>query len=242
MCSFTPLPQKSESGLYASNKFIHTDHSHFLRYKGHSKADNFFSQHPMAAVNTFNDSTKSRDQHPEETSEAITPTLDQRKGDISQPILYMKADTVSEPKNDCGIVQRHATAKSSYLADLQPEDSHWTFSDRNEIEPTISTSTAVFLPKLSPDTVCTRCGCLQISHNQWVDAVSCDGVIPYQPNNLAAAGWGLEKYRSTEPYFNPPGGLNNTQGGLVNHALRPEVTTSDSPENDLDDFSWFMAS
>ena len=161
---FTPLPQKSESRPYASKSFIHGYHSHFVRPRGHCKSDNVSNQHSMATVNTFHDPTKRRDQPLEETSETTPPVLDQRKGDISQPTLYMKADAVSEPKNDCGIVQGHATAKPLYLADLQPEDSHWTFSDHDEIDPSISTSAGVSLPELQPDTVCSWCGCLQFSY------------------------------------------------------------------------------
>ena len=73
--------------------------------------------------------------------------------------------------------------------------------------------------------------------------VSCDGCFtPYQPNDLAAAGCGLGEFGSTEPSYNPPCGLNDFQGDLVNYDSRPEITTSGSQGNDLDDFSWFMAS
>ncbi|KAK0508393.1 hypothetical protein JMJ35_009477 [Cladonia borealis] len=179
----------------------------------------------------------------EKTSETTPPTLDQRKGDISQPKTYMKADAVSELKNDSRIVQRHATTRSPYLADPEPEDRYWTFGDHNEIDPAISTSSAVLLPELQPDTICTWCGCLQISYKPSQGVVSCDGCFtPYQPNDLAAAGWGLGEYGSTEPSFDPPSGVDYSQGELMTYASRPEVTASGSQGNDLDDFSWFMGS
>ena len=197
----------------------------------------------MSAVNAFRDSTELRDQPLEKTSDAIPPALDQRTGDISQPTLYVKADDVSELKIDYGIVQRHATAKSSYLADSQPEDSHWTFSGHDKIDFSTSTSTAVVLPELQRDTICGWCACLQISYKPSQGVVSCGSCFtPYQPNDLAAMGWDLEENQIAEPSVNLPSGLNDDQGDLVNHASRPEVTTLGSHGNELEDFSWFMAS
>ena len=236
---FTPLPRKCESRPYVSKSFIHGYHSP----RGHCKADNFSIQHSMATINNFHDPTKRRDQPLERTSETMPLDLDQRKGDISQPTLYMRADAVSEPNNDCGIVQRHATAKPLYLADFQPEVSHWTFGDNDEIDPSISTCAAVFPPELQPDTVCSWCGCLRISYKPSQGVVSCDDCFtPYEPDDLTATGCGFGEYGSTEISFKPASGLNDFQGDLVNHALRPEVTASGSQGNDLDDFSWFMGS
>ena len=236
---FTPLPRRFKSKPYVSQSFIHGYHSP----RGHCKTDNFSYQHSTPTIDNFLDPTKRRDQPPETTSESILPTLDQRKGDISQHTLYMKADAVSERKNDCEVVQRTATTKPLYLTDLQPAISHWTFIDYDGIDPSISTSAAVFFPELPPDTVCSWCGCLQFSYKPSQGAVSCDGCFtPYQPNDLAAADRGLEEYRSTEPPFNLPSGFNDFQGDLVNYDSRPEITTSASQGNDLEDFSWFMGS
>ena len=234
-----PLPRRSNSKPYVSKILIHGYHSP----RGHCKADNFSNQHSTPTIDNSLDPTKRRDQPLETTSESIPPTLYQRKEDISQPTLYMKADAVSEPKNVCGIVQRHTTTKPLYLTHLQPEISHWTFIDYDGMDPSISASGAIFLPVIQPDTVCNWCGCLQYSYKSSQGVVSCDGChMPYQPNDLVAADWGLEQYRSTETSSNPPSGLNDFQGDLVSHASRPEVTASGSEGNDLDDFSWFMAS
>ena len=202
----------------------------------------FFDQRSSIAVTTFHGLTEPRDQPLEETSQVIPPALVQLK-EISQPTLYNEADIVSEPKTNGGSVQRHATAGSPCLADPQPEDGFWAFGDYNEIDPVISTGTAVFPPELQPDTVCSWCGCLLNSYKPSQGVISCDDCLaPYQPNDLAAAGWGLGEYRSTEPLLNPPSAPNNLQGEWVNHALRPEVPTLGSHGNDLGDFSWFMAS
>ena len=172
-----------------------------------------------------------------EKSAAVPPALDQRKGDIiGQATSYIEPNTVSVQENDWKVVPKQANAKSRYLR-------HWTFAHHHMIKPAKSTTTVAPLPKLQPDTVCGRCGCLQISYKPSRGVVSCDRCFtPYQQNDLAAAGWGLEEYRSTEPAFDPPSGLSDFQGDLVNHALTPEVTTLGSHGNDLDDFSWFMAS
>ena len=239
---FTPLKVKSESRPHASN-FMNTNHSHFSRPKSQDGAENFFNQHSMAAINTFRGSANGRDQHLEETSKTIPPALDQRKRDISHPTLDMNADTVFERKNDCGIIQRHANARYPYVVDPQPEDRHSTFGDHNEIDPAISTTTAAPLPGLQSNTFCSRCGCLRTSYKPSQGLVSCDGCFtPYQSNDLAAACWGLGNHRSIEPSFDPPSGLSDYQSELGNHALTPEITTLGSHGNDLDDFSWFMAS
>ena len=197
----------------------------------------------MVTVYTFHDPAKRCDRPLKETSETTPPVLDQRKGDISQPTLYMKADAESEPENDCGIVQRHATAKPLYLPDLQPEVSPWTVSDHDEIDPSISTSAPVFLPELQPDTACSWCGCLQFSYKPSQGVVSCDGCFTsYHPNDLTAVFCGLGEYGSTEISFDPLSGLNDFQGDLVNYEPRPEITTPSTRGNDLDDFSWFMVS
>ena len=203
----------------------------------------FFDQRSSIAVTTFHGLTEPRDQPLEETSQVIPPALVQLKGEISQPTLHNEADIVSEPKNDGGSIQRHATARSPCLADPQPEDGDWAFGEYNEIDPAISTGTAVFPPELQPDTVCSWCGCLQNSYKPSQGVISCDGCFtPYQPNDLATAGWGLKRSRISEPSFDSPSGLNNFQGDLVNHASSPQVTTLGSHGNDLEDFSWFMAS
>ena len=236
---FTPSPRKFESRPYVSKSFIHGYHSP----RGHCKANNSSNQYSVATMINFHDPTKRRDQPLEKTSETIPPALDQRERDSSQFTLYMTADAESEPENDCGIVQRYATAKPLYLPDLQPEVSPWTVSDHDEIDPSISTSAPVFLPELQPDTACSWCGCLQFSYQPLQGVVSCDGCLtPNQPNDLATVGWGLGEYRNSEPSFNPPSGLNNFQGDLANYAPRLEATASGSQGNDLDDFSWFMAS
>ena len=234
---FTPLPQKSESRPYATSYLIRGYRSHFVIPTSHSKADNPSNQHSMSAVYTFRTSTKRHDQPPEKTSDVIPPALDQLTRDISQPTLYMEADDASELKIDYGIIQRHATAEFPYLADSRPEDSHWASSGREKIDFSTS-STAVVLPELQPDTICGWCGCLQISYKPSQGVVSCDGCFtPYQPNDLAATGWDLEEYRRTEPSVSLQSGLHNNQGDLVNHASRPEVTTLGSHGNDLEDLS-----
>ena len=197
----------------------------------------------MFTINTFYEPTRRRDQPLEKVLERIPPPLDQRQGEIGEPTLYLKADTVSERKYDRGIVQRHATAKPLYLADFQPEVSHWAFSDNDEIDPSISTRAAVFLPELQPDTVCNWCGCLRISYKPLQGVVSCDDCFTtYEPDDLTAAGCGLGEYGSTDISFDPPSELNDFQGDSVNYALRPEITASGSQGNDLNDFSWFMGS
>ena len=240
MKSTTPLHVSRPYTSYSSSHIID---GHFSRPKVYSKGAITFYQHCSIAVKPFHGLTEPRDQPLEETSQVIPPALVQRKGEISQPTLYNEADIVSEPKNDGRSVQRHATARSPCLADPQPEDGYWAFGEYNEIDPAISTGNAIFPLELQPDTVCSWCGCLQNSYKPSQGFISCDNCLaPYQQNDLAAAGWGLGEYRSTEPLFNPPSGLNSLQSEWVNHALRPEVTTLGSHGNDLDDFSWFMAS
>ena len=241
--STTPLPQKSVSRLYISNSSSYIIGSHFSSPKGHSKADIFSNQRSSIAMKTFHRLTEPRDQPLEETSQVIPPALVQRKGEISQPTLYNEADIVSEPKTNGGSVQRHATARSPYLGDPQPEDGDWAFGEYNDIDPPISATSAAPLPVLQPDTVCSWCGCLQMSYKPSHSVLSCDRCFsPYQPNDVTARGWNFGEYQSTDQYPNSASGLDSSQGELMNYASRPEITTSGTHGHDLDDFSWFMAS
>ena len=73
--------------------------------------------------------------------------------------------------------------------------------------------------------------------------VSCKTCFtPYQPNNYTLPAWDSGQYRSTDQSFDPASGLDTSQGDLVNYASWPDVTTSSGYGNDIDDFSWFMAS
>ncbi len=218
-------------------------HNHFSSPEYHGKADDSFDQRLMITVNTLHGLTKHCDQPLEETLAVIPPALNQRKRNISQPTLYTEADTVSEPKNDWGIVQSHANARFPYSPDSRPEDRYWTFSDHNQIDPAISTTSAASLPALQSDTVCSWCGCLQISYKPSQGIVSCDTCFtPYQPDDFTASGRDLGEYQSTDQSFNPASGLDTSPGDLVDYASRPDIPLSSSYGNDLDDFSWFMAS
>ncbi len=218
-------------------------HNHLSSRKGHGKADDSVNQQSMTAENTSRSPSKRHDQPLEETSQAVPPALDQREGDISQSTLYTEVNTMSEPKKDWGIVQRHTTAKSPYVAEPRPEDRYWTLSDHNELEPALITTTAASLSELQPDAVCSWCGCLWISYKPSQGVVSCDRCFtPHQPYSSTASGWDIGEYQNTDQSFNSASGPKNPQGDLVNYASRPEVTTSGSHGNDLDDFLWFMAS
>ena len=178
-----------------------------------------------------------------ETSIGISTALHPRRGDTSQTTLYTEANTVSEQGNDRVIVQRNEVAKSAYLPDQPPEDRNWKISDISEIDSTISTTTADPLPEQQPDAVCGWCGSFQISYKPSQGVVSCDDCFTiYQAKDSGAPGWDFGHHQSTDQSSNPANGLDCSQGDLVDYASWPDVTASSGYGNDVDDFSWFMAS
>ena len=210
----------------------------------HGKTDNSVEERPMTVANPVRGSTIYFPEFLKEKSAAIHPVLDQRKGDIiGRPTPHNKANTVSEQENDWTVVQQHGNAKSTYLPESPSENRYWTFSHHNQINPAISTSTVTPLPELQPDTICGLCGCLPISYKASHGMVSCDRCFtPYQPTDLTASGWNLGEYQSTDQTFNPANGLDSSLGDMVDDVSGPEVTTWGSHGNDLDEFSWSLAS
>ena len=238
---FPPLCLEPESMPHASNNFIHTMHKRFSGRDGHGQAGNYLSQGSTVAKNSVLCLRERCKQPLEETSAAIPTTL--RPRSISQPMLYTKADTVSERENDWPIVQRHANAKCPLLAEANPEDGCWTFDHHNQISPAISPDTIPSLPKLEPDAFRGWCGSFRTSFKPSEGVVSCDICFtPYQPTSSTLPGWDLGQLRSTDQSFHPAGELDALQDDSTNHAAWPDVTTSSSYGNDIDDFSWFMAS
>ena len=170
-------------------------------------------------------------------------TLDPWKGNTSQMTPYTKISTVSRKGNAGVIIRRHATAESLYQPNTQPEDTYWTSNIGNEIGPANSVTTAASLPELQTDTVCGWCGSVQTSYKPVQGVVLCDICLPqYQHNDLTASGWDIAQPQSTDQSFNPASGLDSFLGDSTNVALWPDATASSSHGNDIDDFSWFMAS
>ena len=151
----TPLHSEPEVKPHGSNNFSHTMHNRFSGRDGYGEAGNYFNQDSTVAENSRLCLTKHCKQPLEVTSAAIPTNLRPRKGGISQPMLYTKADTVSGQEYDWHIAQRHANAKSPYLPDTQLEDRYWTFSNHNQIGSAISTTTPTPLPELQSDTICS---------------------------------------------------------------------------------------
>ena len=206
-------------------------------HDGHGKAESEFGQEGVVL------GSPPRDDPLGEVLEAKPSALDPWRGDTSQTTLYTEAKTVYEQGNDRAIIQRNEVAKSAYLPDPPPEDRYRTFDDFSQIDPTISTTAAGPLPEQQPDAVCGCCGSLQISYKPSQDVISCDDCFtPYQPNDSTLPGWDLGRPRSTDQSLSPAGRLDTSRSELGNHASWPDLTTSSSYGNDVDDFSWFMAS
>ena len=234
---------KIDSKPRGSNSSNQTMHKYSSGRSDHGKADTSFEQRSMTTANTSSGPTERRDHRLEGTATAIPIASQPWKGDISRPALYIEDNTVSEQDNNWGIVQGHANGKSPYFPDPSPDDRR-PISDQYQIDPTKSIDTTVSLPLLQPDTVCGLCGSLQASYKPSPGVVLCDICSSqYQLNDLTALGLGLGEYRSTDQSFHPASELDTShQGDSTNHASWPDVTTSSGYGNDIDDFSWFMAS
>ena len=238
-----PLHPDFESKPHASNNSSHTLNIPFSVHNGHGKADNSFNQSSGSAENTSRGPIKRRDHLLEETSAEIFISFHSGRGDISQSTFCTEPDAVSKQEKNWAIVQGHANPKSLYLLDTQPVDRYRTFSDHDHIDHGISPNTAPPLRELQADTFCGWCGSFQISYKPSQGVVSCDICFtPYQLNNPTLPGWDPGQYRSTDQSFNPASGVDTSQGDSTNYAPWPDVTTSSSYGNDIDDFSWFMAS
>lgn len=233
----TPLDFEPESKPYGSNFASHTMHDRFSSLNGHGKAGNSFNRGSMVPENTSRAATEHCNQPLEETSVIVPPAGDQRKGELNRTKLCAEADTVSEQEVDWGIVQRHLTAK------FQPEDRYWILTDYSHTGRTISTIAAAPLAEQQPDAACGWCGSFQISYKPSQGVVSCDICsTPYQQNTPTPSGWDPGQYRSTDRSLIPASGLDTSQGDSTNAASWPDVTRWSSYGNDIDDFSWFMAS
>ena len=171
------------------------------------------------------------------------PTTSELWRDFNQRTLHTIIVTISRHENDRAIAQRDSTAVCPSQPNTQPEDRHWTSNSGNEIGPANSVTTAASISELQTDTVCGWCGSVQTCYKPMQGVVLCDTCLPqYLQNDLTASGWDTGQPESTDQFYNLTSGLDSFQGDSMNLAAWPDVTKSNSYGNDIDDFSWFMAS